>query len=105
MIHRCKVHCHTINPTEMNLLGLNDDGGKWLPFAIDIGVVTAAKMSTDEIGEPSYNCTSIFTNTGETFILDTHYLDFINKWESYINMMDGGIDLNLSLGDDDDIIL
>ena len=105
MIHRCKVNCHTINPTEMDLLGFNDDNGKWLPFAIDLGVVTAAKMSTDDIEEPTYNCTSVFTNTGDTFILDTHYLDFMNKWESYVNTMDEGIDLNLSLDDDDDVNL
>lgn len=105
MIHRCKVQCHTINPTEMDLFGMKDDNGKWLPFAIDLGVVTAAKVSTDEIGEPTYNCTSIFTNTGDTFILDTHYSDFMDKWESYVNMMDGGFDPSLPPGDDDDIIL
>ena len=85
MIHKCKVQCHSVNPTEMDLLGIKEDSGKWLPFAIDMGVITAVKMSTDEKGEATYNCSTIFCNNGDSFILDTSYMEMVDKWESYVN--------------------
>lgn len=83
MIHKCKVQCHTVNPTDMDLLGIKEEGSKWLPFAFDLGIVNAVKMSTDERGEPSYKCATIFCTDGSTFILDTPYFDFVEKWEEY----------------------
>ena len=82
-IHKCKVQCHTVNPTDMDLLGIKEDSGKWLPFAIDLGIINAVKMSTDEKGEPTYKCATIFCSDGNSFILDTPYFDFIEKWEEY----------------------
>lgn len=83
MIHRCKVQCHTVNPTEMDLLGIKEDEGKWLPFAIDLNSISAIKMSTDERGEPTYRCSTIFCRDGSSYILDTPYFDLVDKWEQY----------------------
>ena len=102
MIHKCKVQCHTVNPSEMDLLGINESGSKWLPFAIDLGTITAIKMSTDDKGEESYNCASIFTSNGDTFILDTPYHEMIDVWGKYINSMWGDVE---SPSDEDDLIL
>jgi len=87
MIHKCNVHCHSVDPKDKELMGLEDDG-KWLPFAIDMDIIVACKLSTDEEEELAYNCTTIFTEYGDTFILDTLYEDFIVKWEDYINGVD-----------------
>lgn len=86
-IHKCKVQCHTVNPTDMDLLGIKEDQGKWLPFAIDLGIINAIKMSTDDKGEPTYKCSAIFCADGNTFILDTPYYNLVEKWENYINSM------------------
>jgi hypothetical protein len=83
MIHKCKVQCHTVSPTDMDLLGIKEDDSKWLPFAFDMGIINAVKMSTDEKGEASYRCATIFCTDGNTFILDTSYFDFLQKWEEY----------------------
>ncbi len=84
-IHKCKVQCHTVNPTDMDLLGIKEDEGKWLPFAIDMGIINAIKMSTDEKGEATYQCATIFCTDGNTFILDTPYYELIEKWEDYLS--------------------
>jgi len=102
MIHKCKVQCHTVNPTEMDLLGIKEDEGKWLPFAIDLGVITAMKMSTDEVGESTTGCSTVFCNDGTSFILDTPYDELLDLWVEYFNSSweFGGPSSN-----DDDIIL
>lgn len=87
MIHKCKVQCHAIDPNELESMGIKKDVGKWLPFAIDLGIVIAVKMSTDEVGEPTYNCSSIFCRDGNTFILDTPFDEFFTKWNNYINTL------------------
>jgi hypothetical protein len=71
----------------MDLLGIKEDEGKWLPFAIDLGVINAMKMSTDEKGESTYKCTTIFCTDGNTFILDTPYEELLDKWSTYVNTM------------------
>jgi hypothetical protein len=48
-----------------------------------MSIVNAVKMSTDEKGEPSYRCATIFCTDGNSFILDTPYFDFVEKWEEY----------------------
>ena len=83
MIHECKVQCHTVNPSEMELLGIKEDTGKWLPFIFDMNMIIAAKLSSDEEDSPTYNCTTIFTDSGDTFIIDTPYEEFFKKYQEY----------------------
>lgn len=82
MVHECKVQCHTMDIKTAEALGM-EDNGKWLPFIFDMGIIDAAKMSSDEADSPSYNCTSIFTKNGDTFIIDTHYKEFFAKFIEY----------------------
>ena len=83
MMHRCNVQCHTVSSKELENLGIEDSGSKWMPFLFDMGMVTAAKLSNDEEGEFSYNCTSLYTKNGDTFIIDTPYEEFFAKLEKF----------------------
>ncbi len=82
MIHKCKVQCHTIDPKTVELTGMKDSG-KWMPFIFFMDMVEAAKMASDEEDSPTYNCTSIFTTQGDTFIIDTNYEVFFKKFAEW----------------------
>lgn len=82
MTHECKVQCHTMDIKTAEDLGI-EDNGKWLPFVFSMDIVTAAKLSSDESDSPTYNCTSLFTTTGDTFIIDTPYVEFFKKFKQY----------------------
>lgn len=84
MIHNCKVQCHTMNLKDMESLGI-EDNGKWLPFIFDMEMVEAAKLSSDETDSPTYNCTTIFTRSGDTYIIDTHPEEFFKKFTEWNN--------------------
>lgn len=83
MIHTCNVHCHALDPTEKDLLGI-DDSGKWLPFAFLLDTVFAIKQSTDEEGEMLFNCTTVFTDAGDTYTIDTPFFTFQELWMEYM---------------------
>lgn len=80
VIHRCKIHCHSMDPTKLDIMGMEDDLGKWMPFSFHMGIVIACKLSTDEEDLLPFNCTTLFTDTGETYIIDTPYADFEEKF-------------------------
>jgi hypothetical protein len=82
MIHECKVQCHTMDTKTAEDLGI-EDKGKWLPFIFSMDIITAAKLSSDEEDSPTYNCTSLFTNSGDTFIIDTPFKDFFKKFTEW----------------------
>lgn len=99
MIHECKVQCHSMDIMTAQSLGI-EDAGKWLPFIFHMDMVDAAKMSSDDEDSPTYGCTSIFCKSGETYIIDTPYMEFFQKfieWNS-ITFEDGK-------SDDDDLNL
>ena len=72
MIHECNLNCHTIDPTKADLMGL-DDEGKWMPFIFLMDIVDAAKLTSDEGDRGTYGCTTIFTKSGDAYIIDTPY--------------------------------
>jgi hypothetical protein len=82
-IHRCKIHCHTIDPNKMDVLGIEEDKGKWMSFAFHIGTVVGCKLSTDEEDLLPFGCTTIFTEQGDTYIIDTPYEEFEEKFIQY----------------------
>ena len=83
-VHKCKVECHIMPPSDLEAMGLPaSTESKWLPFIFDMGMVRAAKLSTDEEDQSSYGCTTIFTNDGDTFIIDTPYEEFFQKFIEY----------------------
>jgi hypothetical protein len=67
----------------MDLMGLGEDKGKWLPFAFHLDIVVAVKLSTDDEDQISYGCTSVFTEAGDTYIIDTPYEEFEEIFVSY----------------------
>jgi Na+-transporting NADH:ubiquinone oxidoreductase subunit NqrF len=68
-----------------------EDHGKWLPFIFDMDIVEAAKLSSDESDSPTYNCTSIFTKSGDTYIIDTPPHEFFKKFIEWNTVLiDGG---------------
>jgi hypothetical protein len=60
----------------MDLMGLDEDKGKWLPFAFHLDIVVATKMTTDEEDQTAWGCTTVFTETGDSYIIDTPYEEF-----------------------------
>lgn len=75
LIHRCKIHCHTIDPGQLDLMGV-DDVGKWMPFAFHMDIVVAIKLSTDEEDLLPFGCTTVFTESGDTYIISTPFEEF-----------------------------
>ena len=85
MIHSCNVHCHSISGTEAELLGI-EDAGKWLPFSFIINTIIAIKQASDDEEERTFNCTTIFMENGESFVIDTPFYTFQQVWN--LNMLD-----------------
>jgi hypothetical protein len=80
----------------MDLLGKDGiDNGKWLPFAFPLDFVEAVKMSTDEEESEVFQCTTIFLQSGDSYIIDTKYKAFLKTWKEF----------NLDEVDDDDLSL
>lgn len=75
MIHSCKVHCHTFDPDREESMGM-EDPGKWLPFSFHMSIVQACKMTSDDEDDRLYDCTTIFTDNNDTFIIDTSFKEF-----------------------------
>lgn len=96
MIHECKLNCMSMSPAKAETLGI-EDKGKWLPFAFHIGMVNAVKLTTDDPSHPTYNCTTVYCDEGETFIIDTPYKTFAPLWKRYIKNTeeDGPDDITL----------
>jgi hypothetical protein len=67
----------------VDLLGL-DDQGKWLPFSFLLDTVVAMKQTTDEEDEATFNCTTIFMENAETFVIDTPFYTFQSIWNTHM---------------------
>jgi len=65
-----------------DLMGLTDKG-KWLPFAFHLDIVVACKLTTDDEEETVYNCTTVFTDQGDSYIIDTPYTEFQTIFQLY----------------------
>jgi hypothetical protein len=83
MYHECKVYCHAMSPEQAEVLNISDNG-KWLPFTIYLGCINAFKMSTDEEEDSTIYCTTIYTDTGDIYILDTPYTEFSKIWKRFM---------------------
>jgi len=82
MIHICNIHCHTMDMEKADLMGIQDKG-KWLPFAFHLDIVIACKLASDDGDDVINNCTSIFTENGDTYIIDTPYQEFVTIFQLY----------------------
>lgn len=90
MVHECNVFCHSVESDLMELMGKDDslNVGKWLPFALDVHLVIAIKMATDDQESSVYKCTTVFFSNGEVYIIDTKYKDFLHIWKNTIETDD-----------------
>jgi hypothetical protein len=70
----------------MDLLNIEEDQGKWMPFLFDLDIVVAAKQTSEDEEELVHNATTIFTESGDTYIIDTPYYEFFKLWKSHIGM-------------------
>jgi hypothetical protein len=77
MIHVCNIHCHTLDIEKAELMGL-EDRGQWMGFAFHLDVVVACKLTSLDEDSLTYNCTTVFTEHGDTYIIDTPYHKFQN---------------------------
>jgi hypothetical protein len=94
MVHECRIQCYAYDKDTSELAGI-DDPGKWMPFIFDMWIVKAAKLASDEADHPAFNCTTIYCNSGETYIIDTPYTEFFDKFIKYLNS------LNIDFKEDD----
>lgn len=82
-IHKCQIHCHTVDPKQLEIMGLEDDPGKWMPFALHLDTVVACKLAADDEDQVPFGCSTLFTTTGDTYIIDTPYEEFLELFENY----------------------
>lgn len=82
MVHKCNIHCHTVDIDKAELMGL-DDKGRWMPFAFSLHIVIACKLTSDEEDSLVNGCTTIFTEYGDTYIIDTPYVEFQDIFIKY----------------------
>jgi hypothetical protein len=69
-------------------MGLDKDLGKWMPFAFNMDIVAAMKLTSDDYEELTYNCTTIFTDYGDTYIIDTNFEDFVETYKEFVNKIE-----------------
>jgi len=82
MLHQCNLNCHTIDPTKLSELGI-DDEGKWMPFIFHMDMVEAAKLTSEDVDMNTYGCTTIFTKAGDAYIIDTPFKEFFSLLKEY----------------------
>jgi hypothetical protein len=82
MVHECNLNCHTIALSELENLGI-DDQGRWMPFIFHMDMVEAAKLTSDDKDMPTYGCTTVYSRHGEVYIIDTPYKQFFELFKAY----------------------
>ena len=90
MIHKCNIHCHTVDIDKAELMGL-DDKGRWMPFTFLVGIVVSIKLTSDDEEALVNGCTTIFTDSGDTYIIDTPFLEFQELFIKYNTPSDESI--------------
>ena len=82
MLHECNLNCHSMDPKDIDTLGI-EDTGKWMPFIFHMDMVEAAKLTSEDKDMATYGCTTIFTSGGDAYIIDTPYREFFNLLKEY----------------------
>lgn len=86
MLYKCNVLCYTQDQDQLEKLNIEvDDEGMYLPFAIKLDVVIAAKVTSLDEDDISFGCTTITTIDGDKYLIDTKYNTFLKDWEKYLN--------------------
>lgn len=87
MIHKTRVFCHEVNPEKLEMLGIEEKAiGTWLPFTFRMDTINAYKLTSSDIdeGQLTIGCTTVFTDNGDTFIIETPYQVFDDLYIRYI---------------------
>lgn len=92
MVHTCNIYCHSFDLEQPDLFRVNDMKGKWMPFAFHMDVVIACKLTSDEEDQDTINCTTVFTDQNDTYILDTPFSEFVRIFKEYHSGESSGID-------------
>lgn len=76
-----------MDPEQLELMGLDEktDQGKWLPFSVRLDVVQMCKLTSDEPDHPTHGCTSLFVDSGDTYIINTPYEKFSVLFENFFS--------------------
>lgn len=88
MLHKCNIHCYSMDDDISEMMEVEDDG-KWLPFMFSLDLITAIKCSSDDKEDFSYNCSTIFPSIGDVFTVDTPYNMMMSIWSSYYSKKHG----------------
>jgi hypothetical protein len=80
-----------------------EDPGKWLPFILDLNIVNAVKMTTDDRSHNTYGCSTVYCVDGETFIIDTPFNKFAGIWEKHVSQDNDEDDLDLGTPPSNDL--
>ena len=65
-------------------LGISDPG-KWMAFCVELDMVYAIKLTSEDEDDILCNCTTIYCVDGDTYIIDTNYHDFKKIFLEYKN--------------------
>lgn len=84
MMHECNVNCRTMDIATIESLGITDPG-KWMPFCIELDPIYAIKMTSDDETDSLNNCTTIYLIDGDTYVIDTPFLEFKTILFNYKN--------------------
>lgn len=87
MIHKTRVFCHEVDPEKLEMLGMDEKvSGMWLPFTFRMDIVNAYKLTSSDIdhGKLTAGCTTVFTDNGDTFIIETPYQIFDDLYVRFI---------------------
>lgn len=76
MIHVCNIHCHTLDIEKAELMGI-EDRGQWMSFAFHMDIVVSIKLTSIDEDSLVNGCTTVFTEHGDTYIIDTPYVEFL----------------------------
>jgi hypothetical protein len=82
MVHHCNIHCRSIDADSARLLE-QEDGGKWMPYMFLLEIVLACKLASDDEESFTYNCTTIFIEGGDSYIIDTPFVEFSKIFKEY----------------------
>ena len=87
MICSCNVYCNTKTESKLEDLGLSleDVPGHWLPFTFKYEYLMAIKVASDDVEDDLYNCTVLFMDNDDTFVIDLSYDDVLEQWKNFLN--------------------
>jgi hypothetical protein len=76
---------YNIGELSIDLMAGIPNDERWYHCAFLLDVVDTIRMSSDTEGDVRYKTTTVYTSTGEVFVIDTPYKKFLEIWKEFIN--------------------